>query len=159
MASIIGADGEGVAASIAFTAVLGVLVVLGLPLLPAVLHLTGLRYGVLAGLTVYAVPQVLATTAPLGTIAVHMGTLVKLVWVLTLGPVVLGLLLLTRRLRDEIDEAAPDVTAGDWLHPGKLPLHKLVQWFVVGFLVLAALRSADLVPHVALAPLATAANC
>ena len=158
VAPIIGADGEDVAASIAFTAVLGVLVVLGLPLLPAVLHLTGLQYGVLAGLTVYAVPQVLAATAPLGTIAVHMGTLVKLVRVLMLGPVVLGLSLLTRRLRDETDEAAPHVTAGDRPQPGKLPLHKLVPWFIVGFLVLAALRSADLVPHAALAPTALAAN-
>ena len=158
VAPIIGADGEDVAASIAFTAVLGVLVVLGLPLLPALLHLSGLQYGVLAGLTVYAVPQVLAATAPLGTIAVHMGTLVKLVRVLMLGPVVLGLSLLTRRLRDETDETVPHVTAGDRPQPGKLPLHKLVPWFIVGFLALAGLRSADLVPHAALIPLATAAN-
>lgn len=158
VAPIIGADGEDVAASIAFTAVLGVLVVLGLPLLPALLHLSGLQYGVLAGLTVYAVPQVLAATAPIGTVAVHMGTLVKLVRVLMLGPVVLGLSLLTQRLRDETDEAAPHVTAGDRPAPGKLPLHKLVPWFIVGFLALAALRSADLVPHAALGPMAVAAN-
>ena len=31
----------------------------------------------------------------------------------TEGPVVLALSLLTRRLRDEVDEAAPSVTAGD----------------------------------------------
>jgi uncharacterized integral membrane protein (TIGR00698 family) len=158
VAPIIGADGEDVAASIAFTAVLGVLVVLGLPLLPALLHLSGLQYGVLAGLTVYAVPQVLAATGPIGTVAVHMGTLVKLVRVLMLGPVVLGLSLLTRRLRDEADEAAPHVTAGDRQAPGKLPLHKLVPWFIVGFLVLAGLRSADVVPHAALGPMAVAAN-
>lgn len=158
MAPIIGADGEDVAASIAFTAVLGVLVVLGLPLLPALLHLTGLQYGVLAGLTVYAVPQVLAATAPIGTVAVHMGTLVKLVRVLMLGPVVLGLSLLTRRMRDEPDEAAPHFTAGDRPAAGKLPLHKLVPWFIVGFLALAALRSADLVTHAAIAPLSTTAN-
>ena len=158
VAPIIGADGEDVATSIAFTAVLGVLVVLGLPLLPALLHLSGLQYGVLAGLTVYAVPQVLAATAPIGMVAVHMGTLVKQVRVLMLGPVVLGLSLLTRRLRDEPDEAAPHVTAGDRPAPGKLPLHKLVPWFIVGFLVLAGLRSADVVPHVALGPIAAAAN-
>lgn len=158
VAPIIGADGKDVAASIAFTAALGVLVVLGLPLLQAALHLTGLQYGVLAGLTVYAVPQVLAATAPIGTVAAHMGTLVKLVRVLMLGPVVLGLSLLTRHLRDEVDEAAPHVTAGDRPAPGKLPLHKLVPWFIVGFLVLAGLRSADMVPHAALGPMAAAAN-
>lgn len=158
VAPIIGADGEDVAASIAFTAVLGVLVVLGLPLLPTVMHLSGLQYGVLAGLTVYAVPQVLAAAAPMGAIAVQMGTLVKLVRVLMLGPVVLGLSLLTRRMRDEADEPAPHITAGDRPKPGKLPLHKLVPWFIVGFLALAALRSAGLIPKVLLAPAAFTAN-
>ncbi len=61
-------------------------------------------------------------------------------------------------MRDETDEPLPHVTAGDRPAPGKLPLHKLVPWFIVGFLALAALRSADLVPQVTLAPAATAAN-
>ena len=158
IAPVIGADGEDVAASIAFTAVLGVAVVLGLPLLPLLLHLSGIQYGVLAGLTVYAVPQVLAATAPLGAAAVHIGTLVKLVRVLMLGPVVLGLSVLTLRLRDEPDEALPHVTTGDRPAPGRPPLHKLVPWFIVGFLALAALRSANLVPVATLAPIAVVAN-
>ena len=158
VAPIIGADGEDVAASIAFTAVLGVVVVLCLPLTVPLLHLSGLQYGALAGLTVYAVPQVLAATAPLGVVAVQLGTLVKLVRVLMLGPVVLGLSLLTRRFRDEADEAAPHVTAGDRPTAGKLSLHKLVPWFIVGFLVLAGLRSAGLIPSASLAPTATVAN-
>ena len=163
VAPVIGADGEDIAASIAFTAVLGVLVVLLLPLAAPLLSLTGLQYGVLAGLTVYAVPQVLAATAPLGAAAVHMGTLVKLVRVLMLGPVVLGLTLLTRRMRDETDGPAPHLTAGErpapGAHvPGRFELHKLVPWFIVGFLGLAAARSAGLVPAVALPPIATVAN-
>ncbi len=40
----------------------------------------------------------------------------------------------------------------------RLPLHKLVPWFIVGFLALAALRSANLRPTAALASAATAAN-
>ena len=148
VAPVIGADGEDVAASIAFTAVLGVLVVLGLPLLPALLHLTDLQYGVLAGLTVYAVPQVLAAAAPLGAIAIQMGTLVKLVRVLMLGPVVLCLSLLTRRMRDRTTNAPP----------GKLKLSKLVPWFILGFLALAALRSLNLLPPALLPPAALVAN-
>ncbi len=54
--------------SIAFTAVLGVIVVLLLPLLVPVLLLSLTQYGVLAGLTVYAVPQVLAATLPIGAL-------------------------------------------------------------------------------------------
>ena len=158
VAPVIGADGEDVAASIAFTAVLGVVVVLTLPLTVPLLHLSVLQYGALAGLTVYAVPQVLAATAPVGAVAVQLGTLVKLVRVLMLGPVVLALSLLTRRMRDETDEAAPHVTAGDRPAPGRLPLHKLVPWFIAGFLLLAALRSAGAVPQAVLAPTAWAAN-
>lgn len=158
VAPVIGADGEDVAASIAFTAVLGVVVVLGLPFLPALLPMTGTRYGILAGLTVYAVPQVLAATAPLGALAMQMGTLVKLVRVLMLGPVVLMLTLLSRRLRDETDEAPPHLTTGDRPARGRPALHRLVPWFILGFLGLAALRSFGLVPQPALAPISGLAN-
>ena len=70
----------------------------------------------------------------------------------------LGLSILTRRLRDQTDEPAPHVTAGDRPAPGKLPLHKMVPWFIIGFLALAALRSANLVPVATLGPIALVAN-
>ncbi|MBV8683023.1 MAG: putative sulfate exporter family transporter, partial [Caulobacteraceae bacterium] len=82
VAPVIGAESEDVAAAISFTAVLGVAVVLGLPILGAGLSLSARGYGIMAGLTVYAVPQVLAAAAPLGALAVQVGTLVKLVRVL-----------------------------------------------------------------------------
>lgn len=155
VAPIIGADGEDIAASIAFTAVLGVIVVLVLPFLVPVLHLTVLQYGALAGLVVYAVPQVLAATAPIGPLAVQLGTLVKLVRVLMLGPVVLVLSLTTRHLRDE---PASQLTDGARLQAGRPPLHKLVPWFIIGFLLLAAFRSLNLIPSSALSPVAFLAN-
>ncbi len=148
VAPVIGADGKDVNASIAFTAVLGVIVVLGLPLASPLLHLSGMQYGVLAGLTVYAVPQVLAATAPLGALAVQFGTLVKLVRVLMLGPVVVVLSLLAPRIRGQ--EAGTAVT--------KLHFSKLVPWFILGFLALIGMRSAGLVLEVTLAPIATVAN-
>ncbi len=158
VAPVIGADAEDIAASIAFTAVFGVIVVLTLPLTVPLLHLSRLQYGALAGLTVYAVPQVLAATAPVGPLAVQLGALVKLVRVLMLGPVVLVLSLLTRRQRDENDEPTPYLTAGDRPKPDKLPVHKLVPWFIVGFLVLAAIRSAEVIPEAVWLPVAAAAN-
>jgi uncharacterized integral membrane protein (TIGR00698 family) len=158
VAPVIGATGEDVAASIAFTAVLGVVVVLGLPFLTVLTDMSHLQYGVLAGLTVYAVPQVLAATAPIGSVAVQIGTLVKLVRVLMLGPVVLVLTLITQRLRDQTDVAAPQVSAGDRPLKGRPGLHKLVPWFIVGFLFLALLRSVGVLPQVVLAPTAAVAN-
>ena len=158
VAPVIGADGDDVASSIAFTAVLGVIVVLLLPLLVPVLPLSLTQYGVLAGLTVYAVPQVLAATLPIGALSNQVGTVVKLVRVLMLGPVVLCLSLITRRLRDETDQAAPNVTAGDRPRRGGPALHELVPWFIIGFLVVLAVRSSGLIPGAMLPPLRTAAN-
>src|SRR5436305_1324423 len=62
VAPVIGARPDDIASSIAFTAVLGVVVVLTLPLLVPVLDLSLTQHGTLARLTVYAVPQVLAGT-------------------------------------------------------------------------------------------------
>lgn len=112
IAPVIGAEGEDVTAAIAFTAVLGVGVVLGLPAAAALLGLSHQAFGVFAGLTVYAVPQVLAATAPVSPLSAQVGTVVKLVRVLMLGPVVTVLSLLSLNARDEVAEAYPAVTAG-----------------------------------------------
>ncbi len=146
VAPVIGADGEDVAASIAFTAVLGVAVVLALPFLAIALHMTPRSFGVFAGLTVYAVPQVIAATAPISSVSSQIGTLVKLIRVLMLGPVVIVLSLLTLKDRDETDESSPAVTAGDRPKLGRPGLHQLVPWFIVGFLLLIGARSANLIP-------------
>ena len=158
VAPVIGADGDDIASSIAFTAVLGVAVVLLLPLLVPVLSMSIPQYGALAGLTVYAVPQVLAATLPIGALANQVGTVVKLVRVLMLGPVVLLMSVLTSRLRDEPDEAAPAVTAGDRPARGSPALHELVPWFIIGFIAVALLRTFGLVPQVMLHPIAFVAT-
>jgi uncharacterized integral membrane protein (TIGR00698 family) len=143
VAPVISADSEDVAASIAFTAVLGVVVVIGLPMLALAAHIAPLPFGALAGLTVYAVPQVIAAAAPLGAAAVQIGTLTKLVRVLMLGPVCVVLAFLAPRLRD----------AGDISDAIVRPrLSQFVPWFIVGFLGLVAARSLDLIPTAAVAP-------
>ncbi|WP_336492808.1 YeiH family protein, partial [Methylobacterium nigriterrae] len=147
VAPVIGADSDDVASSISFTAILGVLMVLGLPLLIPLLDLSATQYGILAGLTVYAVPQVLAATVPAGLVSTQIGTLVKLVRVLMLGPVVLVLSLVAARRRTDAQGQAR-----------RLNLLKLVPWFILGFLALAALRSFGLVPDLALGPIAKAAG-
>jgi uncharacterized integral membrane protein (TIGR00698 family) len=156
VAPVIGADGDDVAASIAFTAVLGVIVVLLLPVVGAMLAMTPVAYGALAGLTVYAVPQVVAATAPVGAGAVQIGTLVKLIRVLMLGPVCLVLSIVSASLREQADAPAPHVTAGERPAAGRPPLHQLVPWFIIGFLAMAAFRSIGLIPAQALPPIAAA---
>jgi uncharacterized integral membrane protein (TIGR00698 family) len=149
VAPVIGADGDDVASSISFTAILGVLMVLGLPLLIPLLGLSATQYGILAGLTVYAVPQVLAATVPAGIVSTQIGTLVKLVRVLMLGPIVVGLSLVAARRRKRHAD-----------HTRAVPISpfKLVPWFIIGFLVLAALRSFQLVPDLAITPITKTAS-
>jgi uncharacterized integral membrane protein (TIGR00698 family) len=144
VAPVIGAKPEDVASSIAFTAILGVIVVLTLPLLVPLLGLSLTQYGVLAGLTVYAVPQVLAATVPVSLVSAQLGTLVKLVRVLMLGPVVIALSLAVGR-------SATDAKPG-------LSWNRLVPWFIIGFLALALLRSLGVIPDAilrAIVPIAT----
>jgi uncharacterized integral membrane protein (TIGR00698 family) len=148
VAPVIGADGDDVASSISFTAVLGVIVVLTLPLLVPILHLSLTQYGVLAGLTVYAVPQVLAATLPIGALSNQVGTVIKLVRVLMLGPVVLGFSLLAGGLRPAESRANRHGPA----------LTELVPWFIIGFLLLLALRSFGFIPQPLLPPITRTAG-
>ena len=140
VAPVIGADQKDVASSIALTAVLGVVVVLTLPLLISVVGLSLYQYGVLAGMTVYAVPQVIAATYSVSTISGDIGTLVKLVRVLLLGPVVLFFALRYRN--------AEHVT-----HQTKFSLNRFIPWFIIGFVLLAVARSVGLIPALVADPL------
>ena len=148
VAPIIGASPRDVAASIAFTAVFGILVVLGLPLLGLYLQLVDRSFGILAGLTVYAVPQVIAATTSHGVLATEIGTLVKLVRVMMLGPVCLIISLAFRR------ECSADVPEKRHV----LRMNRLVPWFIIGFFALSGLRSFDCLPPAVLPPAKAAAT-
>lgn len=135
VAPVIEAEGEDVAAAIGFTAVLGIAVVLLVPAVGALMGYDATRVGVLAGLTVYAVPQVLAAAAPAGLAAIQTGAVVKLVRVLMLGPICLTLGL----MRSKKSET------------GRGPkLHHMAPWFILVFLALLGLRSAGMIPEAAL---------
>jgi uncharacterized membrane protein YadS len=124
-------------------------VVLGLPLLVPILQLSLTQYGVLAGLTVYAVPQVLAATLPIVELSNQVGTVIKLVRVLMLGPVVLVFSLLAGRLQTASTRPAPARRGPR--------LQELVPWFIVGFLVVLIVRSLGLIPQNLLPPITRAA--
>jgi uncharacterized integral membrane protein (TIGR00698 family) len=128
VAPLIGATAAEVAGAVAFTAVLGVGLVLALPMviLP-LLHFNHTEYGTLVGMTVYAVPQVLAASFPVSELSGQTATLVKLTRVLFLAPLALWFSL-TRRT-------------------DKRPtMGQLLPWFIVGFVLLAALRTVNVIP-------------
>lgn len=139
VAPIIGAKREEVAAAISLTAIIGVAVVLLLPLFGLAVNLDRTAYAVFTGLTVYAVPQVIAAAAPFGGQAVVLATLVKLARVVMLGPITLCFSLMARR------RAAQVATTGK--RPALLP------WFVIGFVLLAVLNSVFALPKPLLHPI------
>lgn len=127
-APVLRARAEEIATAIAFTALVGVLVVVALPFLQSAAGLDPAQFGILAGLTVYAVPQVIAATAQAGAAATQIGILVKLTRVLMLGPILLLVALAGRR------------------GPGPRPaLRMLLPWFVPGFIAMMAARWFNLV--------------
>ena len=134
VAPVIRARKQDVASAITLTAVLGVGVVLTLPLLVPMLSLRDPEYGVVAGLSVYAVPQVLAATFPVSAAAGQVASLVKLTRVLLLGPVVALLAILFRDQEETTGRSS-------------LSFRKLVPWFVIGFGVAVFLRSTGLIPE------------
>lgn len=146
VAPIIGAKREEIAASISLTAIVGVAVVILLPLFGVAASLDHTAYGVFTGLTVYAVPQVLAAAAPYGQQAIVLATLVKLARVIMLGPLTFIVSIGARYL------LAPGEAAGEH---GRTPL---VPWFVIAFALLAIARAASIVPPYAISALAAASS-
>lgn len=139
-APVVEASAEDVAASIAFTAVLGIAAVLLMPVIGLAIQLSQVQYGVFAGLTVYAVPQVLAATAPMGAVSLQTGTLVKLVRVLMLGPL-LFVIGLARGLGGR-----------------HVSIAHVLPWFILGFAIMAALRAAGVFSSAALSALASTSS-
>ncbi|MBU6289547.1 MAG: putative sulfate exporter family transporter [Chloroflexi bacterium] len=133
LAPVIGAEKKDVASAIGLTAVIGVLLVLGLPLLIAPFLLSNYQYGVLAGMSVYAVPQVVAAAFPVSELSGNVATLVKLSRVLLLGPAVVIIGLAFRVWGGKTGGASTKLST-------------YVPWFVATFLVLAAVRSLDVMP-------------
>ncbi len=123
VAPVIRADEEKITAAVAFTALGSVIVVALLPVARPFLHLSPNAFGALAGLSVYAVPQVLAATAGAGVVTTQTATVVKLARVLMLGPVTLVLSLLNKD--------------GE----SKLGFADMIPPFIIGFVALAVLRT------------------
>ncbi|WP_460087675.1 YeiH family protein [Roseibium sp. LAB1] len=136
VAPAVRAGNEDVVAAITFSSILGVLFVLILPVLAPFIGLNAFQFGTFAGLTVYAVPQVVAATAPVSMVSAQVGTTVKLMRVLMLVPaVLLAPLLLRNRARPGPAHGKP-----------RFHLLKVLPWFIPAFLLASALNNMGYVP-------------
>jgi uncharacterized integral membrane protein (TIGR00698 family) len=132
VAPLVEAEDDEVMLSIGTVNVLGLLLMFLLPIAGAFLALDNQAFGVWAGTSIHAVPQVIAAGFAYSPAAGALATLVKLVRVAMLAPFMflLGIWYARRR------------------HSGQPKIHyaRLVPPFVWGFLLLAILNTAGLLP-------------
>ncbi|HEV7146829.1 MAG TPA: putative sulfate exporter family transporter [Pedococcus sp.] len=123
---------------------------------PAVGHLLALHqhaFGLFAGTAVNDTSSVVAAATSYGAAAGNYAVVVKLTRTLMIIPISLGLAALTRRGDGTVtlpDRSSPITAIGTVL--------RLVPWFLVGFLLLAAANSAGLIPGTARPELATSST-
>jgi len=126
VAPLIGANARDVISAVAFTAILGIPLVIIMPVAAALLHVDPRQYGIFVGLTVYSVPQVLAAAIPAGVAATQIATLTKLIRILLLAPVAVICGFLFNN----------DPSRRRSLRAGLMP-----PWFIILFFAFAAARS------------------
>ena len=94
MAPVIGASSVELASVIAISGLLGATQIILLPILVPAFGLSEYHYGIVAGMTVYAVAQVYAASATVSATSASVATFVKLVRVVLLAPLVIVVQLL-----------------------------------------------------------------
>ncbi len=131
-APLIDADDEEVTLAVGAVNILGLLLMFCFPLIAGMLHLSDAVFGVWAGTSIHAVPQVVAAGFAYSERAGALATLVKLVRVTLLAPFLFTLVLIYSR------------RAGGRGY--ELRLSKMVPPFLWGFLALALLATAQMIP-------------
>jgi uncharacterized integral membrane protein (TIGR00698 family) len=140
-APLIDAEDDDIVLSIGTVNLFGLLAMLVWPLVGGWLSLTSETFGMWAGTTIHAVPQVVAAGFAYSSEAGTLATLVKLVRVACLAPMVFLLAILhTRRHADDNGNSLT------------IRYARLVPWFVWGFLILSLANTAGLLPVLSFSP-------
>ena len=143
---VIEAASTDVAYAISTIFLFNIAAVLVFPLLGHALGMSQQSFGLFAGTAVNDTSSVVATAATYGTAATSHAVVVKLVRTLMIIPICLGLAALTARKQQR-----PAAPAPARMSPRRAA--KLVPWFLIGFVVAAAINSFGVIPARAHSPL------
>lgn len=127
--SVVDSSEEEMAYAIGLITALGTVAMLLYPLVPELLHLSSLSYGIWCGASIHEVAQVIAASFQHDLVSGEFATLSKLSRVLYLAPLTVILSLLTQRGK-----------------PKGSPIY--IPWFVVMFLGVVAVNSLGIIPLV-----------
>ena len=164
---VIEAASADVAYAISTIFLFNIAAVLVFPLLGHALGMSQQSFGLFAGTAVNDTSSVVATATTYGTAATSHAVVVKLVRTLMIIPICLGLAALTARKQQRPviatapAAAARDGAAGAPASPAALASArmsprraiKLVPWFLIGFVLVAAVNSCGIIPAGAHSPL------
>ncbi len=158
---VIEAASADVAYAISTIFLFNIAAVLAFPLLGHALGLGQQSFGLFAGTAVNDTSSVVATATTYGAAATSHAVVVKLVRTLMIIPVCLGLSALTARRQRGPASPASASPASATASPAsstagpakKVNPVKLVPWFLVGFVAVAGVNSAGLIPAAAHSPL------
>lgn len=138
--STIRAKHSAIAYAISTIFVFNIAAVLIFPSLGHILGMSQHAFGLFAGTAVNDTSSVVAAATSYGSEAGRYAVVVKLTRTLLIIPICLGLAMFVRR-RDLAEGRQPEVVRR------VVRYARLVPWFLVGFLLLAALKSAQLIPN------------
>ena len=141
-APLIDAKDDDIVLSIGTVNLFGLLAMLAWPFVGGWLALSPEAFGVWAGTTIHAVPQVVAAGFAYGPEAGTLAALVKLVRVACLAPMVFFLAIIHARRH------MGDTNGG----PLTVRYARLVPWFVWGFVILSLTHTLGLLPAMSFAP-------
>jgi len=158
---VIEAASADVAYAISTIFLFNIAAVLAFPLLGHALGMSQQSFGLFAGTAVNDTSSVVATATTYGTAATSHAVVVKLVRTLMIIPICLGLATLTARKRQRPVIATAPAAAGAPASPAALGsarmsprrAAKLVPWFLIGFVLVAAVNSCGIIPDGAHSPL------
>jgi len=128
---------EDVAYGVACVTVFGSLSMFLYPLLPRLLHLSPVAFGLWAGASIHEVAQVIAAAFQDGQASGQFATISKLTRVMLLAPMVLTLGVLAAR-----GKAKAEGVVGGRLDLKKVP----IPWFVLGFVAMIGFNTLNILP-------------
>jgi len=152
---VIGAVGVEVAYAVSTIFAFNVIAVIAFPIVGHLLGLSQHAFGLFAGTAINDTSSVVAAATTYGAAAANFAVVVKLVRTLMIIPICLALAAWAAR-RDARATSVP--STGSWAPPGvegsaatattpRVQLRRLVPWFLIGFVLVAAVNSIGLIPQ------------
>ena len=135
IAPIIKATPSEIGIAIGFSALCGAIQIILFPLLFPLTSLSFYQYGLIVGISVYAVPQVIAASFAINNLSGIIATQVKLIRILFLGPLALLISFAKRRQA----RLMPD---------NQFSTRLFIPWFIVGFIATVLLANTITFPIV-----------